>query len=118
MINHSSNWIGTYILDPSTNTPIPCADVYEWGEWYFNTDRTVLRTVLPNDVCVSTVFIGIDMSMPTASDSPFAPYLWETMVFGPSPIDSELICRYTSVEAAVEGHNQAVRALSLLRSAQ
>jgi hypothetical protein len=102
-------WIGTYILDPSTNTPVPCRDIFRWAEWYATTDRTVLKTFLTSllgEIEVSTVFLGIDAN-------PFSPipFLWETMVFGPTDSNYTVVCRYTSVQAAVEGHELTVEGI-------
>lgn len=52
-------------------------------------------------VCISTVFLGIDHSW--GDDE--KPVLWETMIFGGKHDDYQE--RYTSVEAALAGHNLA-----------
>ena len=69
------------------------------------------------DVLISTVFLALDMGMNhlpfDCAGLQYAPVLWETMVFG-GRHDSYQV-RYTSKEAALEGHAQAVKMVLQVR---
>lgn len=88
---------GKYILDDA-GEPLPCLDLLEWGRWMEdNSDRMrVLLDELPNDVRVSTVFLGLDHGFggPTL--------LFETMVFRGEQ------WRYGTRAEALAGHAAAV----------
>ena len=88
-----------YILD-KTGNPILEPDILKWARWFETADRQIARTELPGDVTVSTVFLAIDHGY----SGP--PILYETMVFG-GPLDEEQE-RYTTRQAAIEGHEQMV----------
>jgi hypothetical protein len=88
---------GHYVLEG--HTPIPATSLEAWGYWFAEADRCVGRTVLTEDVEVSTVFLGLDHSF---SRGARPPVLFETMVFG-GPLDEEQE-RYTSWEEAEAGH--------------
>jgi hypothetical protein len=96
--------IGQYILDG--HTPIPCADLITWAQWFATTERTtertVGRTVLPDGTRISTVFIGIDHRF----DDHGPPLLFETMIFGGAQDGYQE--RYATWDEAVEGHAIAV----------
>ena len=92
-----STW---YILDDD-NKPVPVGPM-QAAVWLETNGRRVTVTNLPDDVTVSTVFLGIDHSY---GDGP--PVLWETMIFG-GEFDQETM-RYTSHEDALEGHKKMVR---------
>lgn len=65
-----------YIL--KGKTPVLCDDIMEWAKAFERTsERIVKQTDLPNDVRVSTVFLGLDHSFGTGE-----PLLFETMIFG------------------------------------
>ena len=91
-----------YTLDKN-NKPILQAnpmDAWRWRESH--PERIgVARTELPDGVLVSTVFLCLDHSYDGGE-----PVLWETMIFG-GPHDG-FQDRYTSYEAALEGHAQMV----------
>jgi hypothetical protein len=90
-----------YKLDEAGD-PVPCTDPIEWAVWFEQSDavRIVANTDLPSGVNVSTVFLGIDMSM--RED----PMLWETMIFGG---DYDCACdRYRSRKDALVGHEMWV----------
>ena len=92
---------GQYILDEKGN-PIEEPDILKWGEWFEKIEhRRVAVYITPSDVIISTVFLGLDHSFGEG-----APVLWETMIFG-GPHD-QYQDRYTSLAAAIEGHDQAV----------
>lgn len=95
-----------YILDEHGN-PKP-ADILEWAQWFEHTDRHVGSTVIARGVHVSTVYLGIDHGYPFLHDpdGPYKPVLWETMIFG-GRMDGYQD-RYTSLQAAKEGHERAV----------
>lgn len=70
-------------------------------QWTFGgEDARVARTILPNGMLVSTVWLGLNHNY---GDGP--PLIFETMVF-PSVDDlTDLDCeRYTTEEQAVAGH--------------
>jgi hypothetical protein len=91
-----------YILDADGNA-IPEPDVLKWGKW-FEENRLTRRVAYDEigGVKVSTIFLGIDNGW--LSD--YQPILWETMIFG--LFDNEWQEQYTSREAAVIGHAEAV----------
>ena len=90
-----------YILEG--RTPIPVADVREWGRWLEGQKgkRHVADMTLPSGVRVSTVFLGLDHSF---GDGP--PMLFETLIFG-GPSDGEM-WRYSTWEEAETGHKVAL----------
>ena len=77
--------------------PVECNNVLEWAQWHENADRKVAKTVVSNEVTVSTVFLGLDYRF---GDGP--PLLFETMVFG-GPHDQEME-RYSTWDEAEKGH--------------
>ena len=92
---------------------IPFAvDMMTWGRWFSTNDRTVARTTIDEglQVCVSTVFLGLDHNFSPAGD----PLLFETMCFGPP--DGSLVLgrehhpsigevyRYSTWKQAEAGH--------------
>lgn len=86
-----------------TASPVLMTDILEWARWFERAEnRRVAETNLPNGIMVSTVFLGLDHNFYGGP-----PVLWETMIFG-GPHD-QYQERYTSREAALEGHEEAVR---------
>lgn len=63
--------------------------------------RTVIHIEGGSSLVISTVFLVLDHSHGQGDD----PVLWETMIFG-GPTEGQ--DRYTSREAALNGHKQAV----------
>lgn len=59
-------------------TPYPAGEkgLLEWARDFEDTDRVVARTVLPNGLVVSTVWIGLDHNFGAGP-----PLIFETMVF-------------------------------------
>ena len=101
-----------YILDENNN-PVLAPDILTWGKWFEEAQKTGRRNVgkdeVDNKYRVSTVFLGLDHNFGNGGP----PVLWETMIF---PMDDwgELYCdRYSSHEAAVEGHKKAVELAKL-----
>lgn len=88
-----------YILEGKT--PVEEPDVLKWASWMAEGDRHVNYTELPNEVNVSTVFLGIDHSF--LSDRPI---LFETMIFGGE--HDEFQERYSTWEQAEAGHQKAI----------
>lgn len=85
-----------YVLDERGN-PKQEPDLMTWARWFEMADRQLGQDRF-GDVCVSTVFLGLDHNF----DDGGPPVLWETMVFkGRHDGYQE---RYTSKVAAVEGH--------------
>jgi len=90
---------GRYILDEQGN-PVEEPELLKWAEWFENSaNRRVALTFVENKR-ISTVFLGLDHSFSNAPDA--VPVLWETMVFGGE--HDEYQERYTSKDAALEGH--------------
>lgn len=101
--------------------PVPCegehGGLHEYVQWaaslhhagtyerFFQIGRTEL---MPDNVAVSTVFLGWDHSRSWKANAP--PILWETMVFKAG--EASECMRYASLEDAREGHNAVVRALA------
>lgn len=92
-----------YILDLN-DQPVRCDDVMTWGRWFERNDdkRRFGYTDINAQVYVSTVFLGMDHSFTGGGD----PVLWETMIFGSEHDGYQE--RYTSREAAEQGHLVAV----------
>jgi hypothetical protein len=95
-----------YILDnnhkPVTSTGI---DSSKWMEENPNRKKVgydKLKDLNGDDVCVSTVFLGLDHAWNSS-----IPILWETMVFG-GKNDQAYQERYASYEQALEGHQKAI----------
>ncbi len=74
-------------------------DVLEWAAWFEDFEnRRIDVTKLPNDVRVSTVFLGVDHNF--TEDGP--PLIFETMVFGG---EHDGACeRYSDIKEAKAGH--------------
>lgn len=85
--------------------PVLEPDVLKWAAWYETANCHLGRDELPDDVLVSTVFLGLDHGWGRGQ-----PVLWETMILG-GPHDGYQE-RYTNNCAAAIGH---VRALRLAR---
>ena len=92
--------LGRYIL--REGKPVEVDNLAEWAAWYEKADRTLLRTRLPHNVMVSTVFLGLDHGF-----NDVGPLLWETMVFG-GPYDGYMD-RHTTEEEARQGHAYALK---------
>lgn len=98
-----------YILDG--HEPVRCYSLLEWAKWFETADRHVAKDKLPNDVKVSTVFLGLAHSF---GDS--GPILFETMVFG-GDLDEEME-RYATWEEAEEGHKRWLNKVKALAEAE
>jgi hypothetical protein len=93
-----------YILDENNN-PVAEPDLMKWAQWLENSERVLQHDKLPNDVLVSTVFLGINHNWGGG-----APLLWETMIFGGA--HDQYQDRYSSINEALAGHNNAVKLAS------
>jgi hypothetical protein len=85
-----------YIL--KNQIPVLIEDPITWSEWFFK--ETAARTIARNekdDITVSTVFVGIEASLPGSE-----PKLFETMIFGNKSDD--YVTRYSTWEEAKRGH--------------
>ncbi len=96
--------VGMYVLDDDAKPRrVQADDTLEWGQFMAYDQRRKIQLTTVNEECeVSTVFLGLDAQFSASQDAP--PVLWETMVFG-GPMHSANY-RYTSREAAVEGHTK------------
>lgn len=83
------------------------ADLLEWARWFESHNRQVFETTLPDDVRVSTVFLGIDHSFSGGG----YPLLFETMIFG-GP-HNNFQDRYSTWGEAELGHESAVELAKL-----
>lgn len=94
---------GQYILDGKT--PVEAKSTMQWAEWFEKATKDGTRVVkqshLPNNVMVSTVFLGIDHNFLSKGD----PILFETMIFGGG---NEFQERYSTWDEAEEGHNRVL----------
>ncbi len=88
-----------WILDG--HTPVVCNDLIQWGKWMQSDKGIVKQDTLPNDVRVSTVFLGLDHNY----DDEGPPLLFETMVFG-GGIHDQSMRRYSTWEEAEAGHSE------------
>jgi hypothetical protein len=84
--------------------PVPGDDIREWAQWFESADRKIAHEDLPDDVAVSTVFLGINHNYTGG-----APVLFETMIFG-GPWD-QYQWRYTLRTEAERGHAAIVAKL-------
>jgi hypothetical protein len=90
-----------YIL--KDKVPVQVHDMEEWMDAFrLHDSRIVAKTDLPDDIQVSTVFLGMDHSF--GDDGP--PILFETMIFG-GALDGYQE-RYSTWEEAEEGHRLAL----------
>lgn len=92
-----------YILDG--HKAIACDDLMKWAKWLETANRHVAKTNLPNDVTVSTVFLGLNHQCGDGE-----PILFETMVFG-GKHDEEME-RYSTWKQAEQGHKQWVEKIT------
>ena len=100
-----------YILDnnhkPVVSTGLESS---KWMEDNPNRKRVAydeLTDLNGDDVRVSTVFLGLDYSVPW--DKHTTPLLWETMIFGGEYDQSQE--RYNSYEDAVDGHQKMLNSV-------
>jgi hypothetical protein len=96
-----------YVLDEHGEPRVE-ADILAWSEWFARDERRIVRHqewTRPDgtDVCVSTVFLGIDHNFGLPNRGPV---LWETMVFVEGEGHDQY--RYSSLEDAIRGHNRVV----------
>jgi len=90
-----------YILDG--HDVVECDDLLVWGEWMQTAKRHV-GVEEHGDVCVSTVFLGLDQSFSFlfSEDDDQPPLIFETMVFGGSYDGAQQ--RYYTWQEAEVGH--------------
>lgn len=93
---------GRYILDEN-KTPIPCEDLWEWANWFENSENR--RVAHDEETGVSTVFLAVNHGITQEG----APILFETMAFG-GRFDGhqERCCTY---QEALEMHAKIVEAV-------
>lgn len=90
-----------YILNGKE--PIPCDDLIEWAKWFQTNERIVAQNKFPDDILVSTVFLGLDHNHAGAGK----PILFETMIFGGQ--HDQYQARYETWGQAEEGHQKALK---------
>lgn len=85
--------------------PVPCSE--QEGMKGFSNDelRRVGGEEFEDGTFVSTVFLRMDHNFMGEGD----PVLWETMIFSDIEAINDYQERYTSKEAALKGHEKAVR---------
>ena len=96
-------------------TPVPCRDPIEWSKWFETTmdGSRHLGDTRVGRYRVSTIFLAVDHNWYGTGP----PILWETMVFtrkGRTFEDYER--RYSSRDAALDGHKWTVRAVKRMVS--
>jgi len=90
---------GKYILDHDGRA-VAEPDILKWGEWFRTSERHLAEDQI-GEVCISTVFLGLDHQF---GDGP--PLLWETMIFGGE--HDQYQERYSTREEALAGHQAAL----------
>lgn len=93
-----------YILDG--HNAIPCDDLIKWAKWFEKADRIVVKTVISDNITVSTVFLGLNHNFGVKGK----PLLFETLVFG-GEYDGEMR-RYSTWDKAEKGHKIMVEKVS------
>lgn len=99
-----------YRLADDRQTPVRC-NLFEWGRMMEDYQRRlvaceVMITPEGEEITVSTLFMGIDLSLGFGS----APLLWETMLFGDIDIgDQTDTWRHASHADALTVHNEVAR---------
>lgn len=97
-----------YLLDKDKK-PYPVS-LEESYKLYENMDMKITQQDMVGDIKVSTVFLGMDHSLPFDADgNPIedpTPLFWETMIFGGEHDGYQE--RYTSYEDALAGHQRAL----------
>lgn len=84
---------------------VPCKDMMEAARFYEDHENRVVAKTTVGEIDVSTVFLMFDHRI--FGKGP--PVLFETMCFSPDETDvGPWMRRYTSYQAAVEGHNKVV----------
>lgn len=76
-----------YILNDQ-GEPVLVKSCIEWAEWFEHHNRIVAQTEIGTDVCVSTVFLGLNYRF--LDEGP--PILWETKVFGGKHEGDQMRC--------------------------
>ncbi len=88
-----------YILDEDKN-PVKCYDFEEWGKCLNDQSKKIVAQDYFGEVCVSTVFLGIDHSFDFSTA-----VLFETMIFGGK--EDGYQDRYYTWNQALVGHEKA-----------
>lgn len=88
-----------YKLEGKTATPVD--NFFEWAKWFETADRVVKKTILPDGVKISTVFLGMDHAFMGEK-----PMLFETMIFGGEHDGFQE--RYSTWDEAEAGHQRAI----------
>lgn len=88
---------------------VPAVDAMDWGLWLEGAgeSRRIGHTDISPYHMVSTVFVGIDMSLGLDRALKKPPMLFETGVF----FDGAMVwdTRWSTLEEAIEGHEETVR---------
>jgi hypothetical protein len=87
----------TYVLDKNGN-PVHEPDMVKFGAFIASDAKCLKQDTLPDGICVSTVFAGVDYLSP--------PRLWETVIFGGAHDGYQR--RYSTRESALAGHDSAL----------
>lgn len=92
--------IRRYILH--NQEPLVCPDLLVWARWMDDRNNTkIKRDELPDNITVSTVFLGLDHNYGEGK-----PILFETMIFGWE--HGEYQERYCTWDEAIKGHQKAI----------
>jgi hypothetical protein len=107
---------GKYILDADGN-PQEETDLIKWATWYETADRVLAHDDLANEICVATLFLGVNFNFAPLGP----PLLWETTVSDtkgrrleqrPALVrlldEQNVSMRYATREQAMAGHARMV----------
>src|SRR5262245_10062210 len=100
-----TNVAGNYVLDDD-GEPREERNLYVWAAWFEDPANHFVLHDRIGRAAVSTIFLSIDHGLFERiinPDAPHTPVLWETMVFGSTPLH-HWQRRYTSKLAALQGH--------------
>lgn len=99
-----------FMLDEHKNI-IP-ASMSQWGMWFSTRyNKYMYRTYFSDKIFLSTVFLGIDHGWNLNDEPNYRPVLFETLLMGYEPDDSEFMQRYCTYQEAELGHAAAVEYL-------
>jgi len=90
--------------------PQPCEDLLTWAQWFeASSEEHIVAQDAVGKVLVSTVFLGLDHSFGRGEA-----LLFETMIF--SGEHDQYQERYSTREAALEGHAKALKLVTAGRA--
>lgn len=100
------NRVGLYYILDEHNLVVPVRNADDWARWFEKASRagrTIVAQEEANGLRVSTVFVGLDLSVMDDRVLTF-----ETMVFPADSLSDLYMDRYETWAAAVAGHAYAI----------